>query len=63
MDEWVFLFASRDEIAVEYAHLYLANGPLWKTWPTLNLAIMDRWSPSGLEYVKRKAWKIVQAEA
>lgn len=56
MDEWVALFASRDELAVEYARLLRDNGPAWPTWPTLNLAIIDRWSESGLSYIKRKAW-------
>jgi hypothetical protein len=60
MDEWVALFASRDEIAFEYARLLRHNGTEWKTWPTLNLAIIDRWSQSGLEYIKRKAWKLAQ---
>ena len=56
MDEWVGRFATRDEIAVEYARL-LANGPEWP-WETLNLAIVDRWSMSGLRYIKEKAWKL-----
>ena len=56
MDEWVGRFATRDEIAVEYARL-LANGPAWP-WATLNLAIVDRWSMSGLRYIKEKAWKL-----
>lgn len=60
MDKWVGLFASRDEIAVEYARLLRFEGTGWKSWPTLNLAIIDRWSPSGLEYVKRKAWKLAK---
>lgn len=59
MDRWVALFASRDEMAVEYARLLAANGPTWKSWPTLNLAIIDRWSQSGLAYIKRKAWRAV----
>lgn len=63
MDEWVFLFASRDELAVEYAELLRSRPATWPTWVVLNLAIMDRWSRSGLEYVKRRAWKIAQASA
>ena len=57
MDEWVFLFASRDEMAYAYADLLANKGPEWKTWPTLNLAIIDRWSESGLRYIKREAWR------
>lgn len=53
---WVALFASRDEMAAEYAKL-LSN-PSGKFWPMLNLAIIDRWSEAGLVYIKRRAWKI-----
>lgn len=27
-------------------------------WPKLNAAIIERWSASGLEWIKRRAWKI-----
>src|SRR6476620_1568422 len=54
MDEWVSLFASRDELAEEYANLLRDREPTWSGWPVLNLAIMDRWSESGLRYVKSK---------
>lgn len=61
MDSWVALFASRDELAVEYARLLRDHPYSWPTWPTLNLAIADRWSESGLRYIKRKAWKLAEA--
>lgn len=61
IDEWVALFASRDEMATAYADLLRTKNADWKTWPTLNLAIMDRWSSSGLQYIKRQAWKAVEA--
>lgn len=57
MDEWVSLFASRDELAVEYAKLLRDHPATWAGWPTLNLAIIDRWSESGLAYIKREAWR------
>jgi hypothetical protein len=56
MDDWVALFASREEMAVEYAKL-LGRVPVGSgIWPVLNLAIIDRWSVSGLAYIKGKAW-------
>jgi hypothetical protein len=58
MDKWVRMFATRDELAVEYAKLLRDRGPHWKTWPILNIAIVDRWSASGLVYIKKKAWKL-----
>jgi hypothetical protein len=60
MDRWVSLFATRDELAIEYAKL-LSNCPDWPSWPTLNLAIVDRWSVAGLRYVKKEAWKLRRA--
>lgn len=58
MDEWVALFASRDELAREYARLLTSRGVDDGMWPVLNLAIMDRWSRGGLVYIKRKAWAL-----
>jgi hypothetical protein len=58
MDEWVALFASRNDLAEEYARILRREGPSWKTWATLNLAIVDRWSVAGLTYIKNRAWKI-----
>ena len=29
-------------------------------WPILNRAIMDRWSRSGLRFIKERAWRIVE---
>jgi hypothetical protein len=57
-DEWVALFANRDEMADKYADLLMRYEPTWKKWPTLNLAILDRWSPAGLRYIKQKAWRL-----
>jgi hypothetical protein len=56
MDEWVSSFATRDELAVEYARLLREKDAAWGGWPVLNLAIIDRWSESGLRYVKAAAW-------
>ena len=31
-------------------------------WSKVNRAIIDRWSFSGLEYIKTRAWKIVEGK-
>lgn len=56
MDRWVAGFANRDEMAAAYAELLRTEKPSWPTWIVVNVAIMDRWSMSGLRYVKEKAW-------
>lgn len=62
IDRWLLGFKNRDEVAVEYARLIRARPATPpSTWVNLNAAIIDRWSRSGLLYIKRKAWKIVEA--
>lgn len=56
--EWVALFASRNEMAVGYAGILRMGGTGWSRWSDLNAVIIERWSPSGLEYIKRRAWKL-----
>jgi len=58
-DEWVRLFANRDDLSEEYAVLLRRNGAMWDGWEVLNRAILRRWSMAGLHYIKRRAWKIV----
>jgi hypothetical protein len=31
-------------------------------WPKINAAIIERWSISGLVYIKERAWKILDQE-
>lgn len=62
MDEWVALFATRDDLAVEYAELLKTKVPTSPTWAVLNLAIVNRWSKSGLNYVKVSAWNAIARE-
>ena len=57
MDEWVALFANRDEMAEEYAACLSQFPADWDRWPEFNAAIVRRWSPAGLQYIKTKAWK------
>lgn len=48
---------NRAHVAQTYA---LALWSSEKTdWPAVNQAIMQRWSFSGLEYIKKLAWKMV----
>ncbi len=54
------LFASRDEFAWAYMLLLSEHDETWVGWPALNVAIMDRWSRSGLAYIKAKAWKLLR---
>lgn len=49
-------WATRDDIAAEYS-AGLRYG--CSDWPKANAAILERWTPSGLAYIKRKAWKKV----
>jgi hypothetical protein len=57
-DEWLSLFANRNEAAEEYADLICRNGPQWSGYKPFNEAILRRWSMAGLRYIKERAWKI-----
>ena len=46
--------ANRDEIAAWYAAVIRYQPDA--DWPALNRAVLRRYKPSGLEYIKRKAW-------
>jgi hypothetical protein len=61
-DEWMALYANRDEVADEYARLLRVAGTAWDGWQAFNEAILRRWSMAGLRYIKTKAWKIVKQE-
>jgi len=53
----------RDDIAVHYAHALAAHadGDLLTSinWYAVNDAIRKRWSMSELEYIKTRAWEMV----
>lgn len=61
--EFVFIFIhdkkfNRNYTAIMYAQCMMqTTNPI--DWPRINRAIMDRWSRSGLKYIKTKAWKIL----
>lgn len=52
----------RNEIALLYANLITEtrNDPM-RDVSKINQAIIDRWSPAGLQYIMEKAWKIIEA--
>jgi hypothetical protein len=56
-DEWLRLFANRNEVAEEYAKM-LRRWGLSADYRGVNEAILQRWSPAGLKYIKTRAWKI-----
>lgn len=57
-DEWIRLFANRNDLAEEYAATLRQCGPSWEGWHEINEAILRRWSMAGLKYIKARAWKI-----
>lgn len=52
--------ATRDHVGTLYAMALTNTGV---AWANLNAAIIERWSESGLGYVKKLAWKIRGDEA
>ena len=51
----VAVTTNRNEMADEYEYWI---GDPYVEWPKVNAAIVDRWSKSGLTYIKNRAWKI-----
>lgn len=49
---------TRRDVAKTYAIL-IQKGH--KDFAEINRAILKRWSPSGLEWIKKEAWKVVEA--
>jgi hypothetical protein len=62
LDRWIAQFANRDEMADAYRRVIVNRGPGWPGYAALNLAIIDRWSLSGLNYIKEKAWRSSRGE-
>jgi hypothetical protein len=57
-DEWLSLFANRNEVATEYARMIRLHGLEWGGYRFVNEAILRRWSLAGLEYIKNRAWAL-----
>ncbi len=52
---------TRDSIALTYAFCIRQRDQV--NIQIINRAIMERWSESALEYIKRKAWRRVEGKA
>jgi hypothetical protein len=51
--------ARRDDVAVCYADM-IRYCPADSDWLAVNMAIMNRWSKSALEHIKKLAWRIAK---
>ena len=51
----------RNTIANTYALAIMSSEVT--DWGKVNKAIIDRWSKSGLEHIKKRAWKLIEKEA
>jgi len=52
---------TRDNVALSYALGLRADAAGYPVdWPRANRAIVERWGVSALEYIKRKAWRLVE---
>lgn len=49
-------------VAISYATAILADSMGWESidWPAVNRAILARWKHSGLDRIKRDAWKLAR---
>lgn len=56
--------ATRKDVALTYAMSIKseADGADKPDWPTINKAILSRWSMSGLEYIKKRAFDILSGK-
>jgi hypothetical protein len=48
----------RDSVALSYALALKSDEPT--DWGRVNEAIVNRWSMSALQYIKKRAWAIVE---
>ena len=48
----------RNNVAISYALCIVSLEKV--NWTKVNNLIIERWSISGLEYIKKKAWKIIK---
>ena len=50
----------RRDVAAIYALAIAVEPPNSSRWATVNMAIINRWSRYGLEWIKREAWKQIE---
>lgn len=48
---------TRAEVVPYYIHWILTKKDDDTFWPTMNKMIIEKWSSSGLMYIKNEAWK------
>jgi len=60
LDEIANKVFKRNSIALTYALAMMSSEKV--DWAKINQAIVERWSLSGLEYIKKRAWKIMRGE-
>lgn len=58
----VALAKDRKEASDLYADAMLALGMASDEWPDINKAIMQRWSRSGLIWIKNRAWRTLKGQ-
>ena len=61
LDEISMPEITRDSLAITYA--FGLRGDESIDWEKVNHAIIERWSLSALEYIKRKAWNMLEVKA
>ena len=49
--------AKRLDAVLIYRKYLLTKSPRWSGWKRLNAEIIERWSVSGLTYIKERAWR------
>jgi len=60
----ITLARTRDDVVDDYAELLYDRAlGIDIDWPSINMAIIERWSPAGLQYIKDRAWKLAYPNA
>ncbi len=62
LDEIKMKEIKRNDIALTYALAIISSENKTINWKLVNKSIIERWSESGLEYIKEKAWKLIEAK-
>ena len=52
---------TRDNVAVTYAFCRTSSEKV--DFAKINRAVVDRWSRSALEYIKKEAWKLMEGKS
>ena len=51
---------TRRMVALTYAFAVCSSERASIDWSRVNKAIIERWSPHALEWIKREAWKLIE---